>query len=234
MLSYVKGILADKSANFAVVECGGVGFKVYTSFTSLSDTKCIVGSEVVFYTHLYIKEGIMDLYGFSSKDELELFEHLISVNGVGAKGALAVLSAMSPSKLALVIATGDVNTIKKAPGIGAKTAQRIVLELKDKIQSSSFSKDASEMFSEVVPVSSNERDEAVNALIALGFAGSEAKNAVSKVKNDITDVEVAVRKQDVFGEFSFQKFSGLLLTIKRVYAIILLMFSKKKLSQIDL
>ncbi len=193
MFSYLRGILADKASNYAVIECGGVGFKVYTSYTSLCDSKCVQGSEVVFHTHMYIKEGIMDLYGFSSKDELELFELLISVNGVGAKGALAILSAMNPSRLSLVIASGDVASIKKAPGVGAKIAQRIVLELKDKIKNESFIDSASEAFSEIVPVASGERDEAVNALVALGYSGAEAKKAVSKVNSSVSDVESIIK-----------------------------------------
>lgn len=194
MISYIKGILADKAADHAVVECGGVGFKIYSSYNSLMDNKCVKGSEVVFRTHMYIKEGIMDLYGFMTTEELELFELLISVTGVGAKGALAVLSSMSPSKLSLTIATGDANAIKKAPGIGPKTAQRIILELKDKIKNESFIADPKDAFSEIVPITSNEREEAVNALVALGYNGYEAKNAVSKIPADITDVEAIIKQ----------------------------------------
>ena len=194
MISYIKGILADKATDHAVVECGGVGFKIYSSYNSLMDTKCVKGSEVVFRTHMYIKEGIMDLYGFMTAEELELFELLISVTGVGAKGALAVLSSMSPSKLSLTIATGDANAIKKAPGIGPKTAQRIILELKDKIKNESFIADPKDAFSEIVPITSNEREEAVNALVALGYSGYEAKNAVSKIPADITDVEAIIKQ----------------------------------------
>ena len=194
MISYIKGILSDKATDHAVVDCGGVGFKIYTSYNSLMDTKCIKGSEVTFGTHMYIKEGIMDLYGFITSEELELFELLISVTGVGAKGALAVLSSMSPSKLSLTIATGDANTIKKAPGIGPKTAQRIILELKDKIKNESFIADPKDVFSEIVPITSNEREEAVNALVALGYSGYEAKNAVSKIPSDTTNVEAIIKQ----------------------------------------
>lgn len=187
MISYIRGILFDKGTDHAVIECSGVGFKIFTSYTSLTHEKAVKGSEVVFYTHMYIKEGIMDLYGFVTKEELELFELLISVAGVGAKGALAVLSAMNPSKLSLVIASGDAASIKKAPGIGNKIAQRIILELKDKIKSESFISSNTDAFADVVPVSSNEREEAVNALIALGYSGAEAKNAVSKVSADTVE-----------------------------------------------
>lgn len=193
MINHIRGLYVDQGPNYAVIECGGVGFRIYTSYTSLTDGKCTVGNEVTFYTYLYIKEGIMDLYGFSQKEELELFELLISVNGVGAKGALAILSSMNPSKLSLAIVSGDANSIKKAQGIGAKTAQRIILELKDKIKNESFVPNAADAFSEVVPAASTERDEAVNALISLGYSGLEAKNAVSKVSADITDVSEIIK-----------------------------------------
>lgn len=193
MFSYIKGILTDKSDDYAVVECGGVGFKIYTSLNSLADAKCVQGAEVTFHTYMYIKEGIMDLYGFSSKEELEFFEMLISVSGVGAKGASAILSTLNPSKLALTIATGDAASIKKAPGIGTKTAQRIILELKDKIKNESLISADADAFSETVPLASNERDEAVNALIALGYSGAEAKNAVAKVSPSATDVEDIIK-----------------------------------------
>ena len=193
MFSYIRGILAEKADDYAVVECGGVGFKIYTSLNSLADNKCVQGAEVVFHTYMYIKEGIMDLYGFSTKEELEFFEMLISVSGVGAKGACAILSTLNPTKLAVTIVTGDAASIKKAPGIGTKTAQRIILELKDKIKNESLASADTDAFSEVVPITSNERDEAVNALIALGYSGAEAKNAVSKVASSVKDVEDIIK-----------------------------------------
>ncbi len=184
MISYIKGILTEKNSDNVVVECGGVGFKIYTSYTTLCDTQCAKGNEVILRTHMYIREGIMDLYGFISSDELELFELLISVSGVGAKGAIAVLSSMNPAKLSMTIASGDVSAMKKAPGIGPKTAQRIILELKDKIKNETFVSSPGDAFSEVVPVTSNEREEAVNALISLGYTSAEARNAVSKAGGD--------------------------------------------------
>ena len=194
MFSYIKGILAEKAADHAVVECGGMGFKIYTSNNSLSDAKCVQGTEVTFYTYLYIKEGIMDLYGFSSKEELELFEMLISVSGVGAKGATAILSSGKPSSVALSIVTGDAAAIKKAPGIGNKTAQRIILELKDKIRNEEIVSSGTDAFESSIPIASNEREEAVNALTALGYTPGEAKTAVSKVTADINDVEGIIKE----------------------------------------
>lgn len=193
MFSYIKGILAEKSADYVVVDCGGVGFKIYTSLYSLADSKCVQGESVIFYTYMYIKEGIMDLYGFSTREELELFENLISVSGVGAKGAVSVLSVSNPSKLALSILSGDAAEIKKASGIGNKTAQRIILELKDKIKNEDIISANTDAFSDYVPASSNERDEAVNALIALGYTASEAKSAVSKVPSGTENVEDIIK-----------------------------------------
>ncbi len=184
MISYIKGILAEKNSDNVVLECGGVGFKIYTSYTTLCDTQCVKGKEVVLRTYMYIREGIMDLYGFISSEELELFELLISVSGVGAKGAVAVLSAMNPVKLSMTIVSGDVSALKKAPGIGPKTAQRIILELKDKIKNDAFISSPADAFSEVVPATSNEREEAVNALISLGYSATEARSAVSKAGGD--------------------------------------------------
>ena len=128
MFSYLKGFLAQKGQNYVVIDVSGVGFKVYTSMTSLEGIAAKNENDpVTFYTYLYIKEGIMDLYGFSTQEELNMFELLISVSGVGAKGAIAILSSLTPQKLAVSLVTNDVSSIKKASGIGPKTAQRIIL-----------------------------------------------------------------------------------------------------------
>lgn len=193
MFSYIRGILAEKNPDSVVVECNGVGFRIYTSQNSLMDEKCVLGANVTFYTYLYIKEGIMDLYGFSSRDELELFELLISVSGVGAKGASAILGTLNPAKLAVAIASGNSAEIKKAPGIGNKIAQRIVLELKDKISNDKLANVNTDAFAESIPIASSERDEAVNALVALGYSGAEAKAAVSKVASSVADVEEIIK-----------------------------------------
>lgn len=193
MFSYIRGILAEKNPDSVVVECNGVGFRIYTSQNSLMDEKCVLGANVTFYTYLYIKEGIMDLYGFSSRDELGLFELLISVSGVGAKGASAILGTLNPAKLAVAIASGNSAEIKKAPGIGNKIAQRIVLELKDKISNDKLANVNTDAFAENIPIASSERDEAVNALVALGYSGAEAKAAVSKVASSVADIEEIIK-----------------------------------------
>ena len=180
MFSYIKGILADKGDGFLVVDVNGIGFKVYTSLQSLTEPSCIIDREITLYTYLYIKEGIMDLYGFISKAELDLFLLLISVSGVGAK-------------LCAAIATEDFATIKRASGIGAKTAQRVCLELKDKIKNESFIKSETDAFSDFdYQPQTNAVSEAISALISLGYTATEAQRSVSGIKGedekDVSDI----------------------------------------------
>ena len=189
MLGYVKGTVAEKDLTYAIIDNGGIGFKIFTSLNSLESVS--VGDDVIFYTYLYIKEGIMDLYGFSSKEELKMFELLISVSGVGAKGAIAILSVGSPSKIAVAIATSDINLIKSASGIGPKIAQRIALELKDKISNEELSHGV--ISNDVPTVSKGAKSEAVSALMVLGYSKGEAEKAVSNVNISSDDVEQIIK-----------------------------------------
>ena len=192
MFSYISGKVAEKSSNYIVVDVNGVGFKIFTSLNTLQDPSVVSGEKATFHTYLYIKEGIMDLYGFSTKEELALFELLISVSGVGAKGATAVLSIGNPSKLELSIVTGDIATIKQASGIGTKTAQRISLELKDKIQNESLVSTDTDAFEPIQPTNADAQSEAVNALMVLGYSANEARKAVASV-NGADSVEEIVK-----------------------------------------
>ena len=196
MFSYLKGYLTQKGQNFVVIEVSGIGFKVYTSLTSLESISASEeNSPVTFYTYLYIKEGIMDLYGFSSQEELNMFELLISVSGVGAKGAIAILSSLTPQKLAVSLVTNDVSSIKKASGIGPKTAQRIILELKDKIKNEELIASSAAENTDTAAnfVMNDARGEAVSALIVLGYSKFEAERAVAKVSPDFTDTEEIIK-----------------------------------------
>lgn len=194
MFSYLKGFLAQKGQNYVVIDVSGVGFKVYTSMTSLEGIAAKNENDpVTFYTYLYIKEGIMDLYGFSTQEELNMFELLISVSGVGAKGAIAILSSLTPQKLAVSLVTNDVSSIKKASGIGPKTAQRIILELKDKIKNEELTVSAENGgISEEIPLTSS-RAEAVSALMVLGYSKFEAERAVSKIDTSLTETEDIIK-----------------------------------------
>lgn len=134
MFSYLNGTVSHKTDRFAVVDVGGVGFKVFLTTRNLQ--KLEVGEPKKVFTYLRVAEDILDLYGFLDAEELEMFELLISVNGIGAKAAMSILSTLPANELAIAIVTGDAKAVSKAQGVGGKTAQRLILELKDKIKTS--------------------------------------------------------------------------------------------------
>ncbi len=188
MFGYIRGKIVSKDLSYVISDVNGVGFKIYSSVNSISALK--INEEATLYTYLYIKEGIMDLYGFATEEELSMFEMLISVSGVGAKGAIAILSIGSPSKIAVALVTNDVKTIKSAQGIGPKIAQRIILELKDKIKNEELTLQNEE--SEKV-IDTDLKQEAVKALMVLGYSKNEAQKAVSKADSSITDLEELIK-----------------------------------------
>lgn len=182
MIAYIKGTVEFKSGDYAVVECGGIGYKVNMPLSQLNILP-IAGSEVKVFTYMYIREDILDLYGFMTEDALRTFEMLISVNGVGPKAANAILSALEPASLAAAISSGDHKSISQAQGIGPKTAQRIVLELKDKIGKAPVG-----MADVITPVKeSNAVNEAISALVALGYSYNESKSALSGAEGTTTE-----------------------------------------------
>ena len=182
MIAYIKGTVEFKSGDYAVVECGGMGYKVNMPLSQLNIMPA-VGSEVKVFTYMYIREDILDLYGFMTEDALHTFEMLISVNGVGPKAANAILSALEPASLAAAISGGDYKSIAQAQGIGPKTAQRIVLELKDKIGKASVG-----MADVITPVKeSNAVNEAISALVALGYSYNESKSALAGSEGTTTE-----------------------------------------------
>lgn len=195
MIGYVRGTLDAKEENTAIVDVNGFGVRVLCSESFLYDLPA-VGSEVKIFTYTYVKEDAFHLYGFRSKDELELFKNLISVSGIGPKGGLAVLSALSAEDLRFAIYSGDVKTISKAPGIGKKTAERLVLELKDKISISDNSSEAllNEISSSEDASQIANRKDAIEALVALGYPKTEAAKAVQNVNPDENaDVEAILK-----------------------------------------
>lgn len=172
MLYSVRGKLIAIESNAAVVECGGVGYMCQTTMNTLKAVK--LNTEVTLYTYLNVREDAVDLFGFATKAELETFKNLISVSGVGPKAGLAVLSELSPEQVAMAIASDDLKTITRAQGIGKKIAQRIVLELKDKLakaakENSSFSQAAQNS----VNVSTGNVPKAIEALGVLGYSPSD-------------------------------------------------------------
>lgn len=175
MIYSVKGELIHTEVGLAVVECGGVGYACRTSRQTLNSIK--TGSEVKLFTYLHVSENSLDLFGFSDTMELSCFRQLISVSGIGPKAALSVLSEISPSKLALCITTADAKTLTKCPGIGLKTAQRIVLELKDKVAKEQHV--AASDFASMPAVGGGNVGEALSALEVLGFAPAQAAAAIA-------------------------------------------------------
>lgn len=185
MFYYLKGILAAKRENFAVIDVHGVGYRVYTSITSLSMLGA-VGDEAIMYTYLYVREDTMDLYGFASNEEKTMFERLLSVTGIGPKAALSILSVLTPAKLAVAVITADTKTLTKAQGVGAKAAQRIVLELKDKLND--IDSITLEELGKYESISeSSALSEAVEALTALGYSQADAQTAVVGLEAESTE-----------------------------------------------
>ena len=182
MIAYVKGPLAEKMEDSVIVEAGGLGYRIFVPNSVLSELPKL-GEQVKIYTYYSVKEDAVHLYGFLSRQDLEMFRMLIGVNGVGPKSALGILSVLSPDTLRLAIISSDAKAISKAPGIGSKTAQRIILDLKDKVKAEDILYGGTEATAAPAEVSGvgEVGKEAVEALTALGYSASEAAGAVRKV-----------------------------------------------------
>ncbi len=183
MIAYIKGELSEVTEEAIVVENNGIGYKVIVPFSVIHQLPSS-GSEVKIYTYMYVREDAMKLYGFLRKDDLNIFKLLITVNGIGPKGALGILSVITPDDLRFAVLSDDVKTISKAPGIGTKTAKKLILELKDKLKLEEAFETKLSHTEEVVGSVNTEniRNEAVMALIALGYSNVDALKAVRQVK----------------------------------------------------
>ena len=190
MYSYIRGILTDMEEDLVVVEAGGIGYNIYTTGQTF-DYLPSIGEEVKLYTYLNVREDAMMLYGFLTKDDLCVFKLLIGVSGIGPKGALAILSVMTTDDLRFAVLGEDAKAISKAPGIGAKTAQRLILELKDKFSlEDAFEQKLERTKASEVSDTKNAKNEAVQALVALGYSSSEALKAIGNIEiTPDTDVE---------------------------------------------
>ncbi len=177
MIYSLNGKLTYSDPTTAVVECGGVGYGCRVTYNTLQRLPDI-GQNVLLYTYLNVREDAVDLFGFYEKEELECFKLLITVNGVGPKAAIAILSELSPNSLRVAISQSDTKTITRAQGVGPKMAQRIVLELKDKVGVAISDEDDNGV-SVSSGSSSDSKNEAVSALVALGYSQSEAQKAIS-------------------------------------------------------
>lgn len=192
MISYLKGSIEAKNIDSIVIEVGGIGYKVFMSRNSM-DKVGEIGEIVKVHTYMRVREDDISLYGFCSNEELRMFEQLIGVSGVGAKSALTILSNISPSKFALAIISGDVGVLKSLPGIGAKSAQRMILELKDKMKTEEAIQIDNDIVPQYIPENNNARD-AVEALQVLGYARKDIDVALSKVDTNSLSVEDIIKQ----------------------------------------
>lgn len=192
MIDYIKGIIEQKTDEYLVVGTGSFGYRVYTSLNSLAKAGA-VGDEIKLHTYLHIREDCILLYGFLTAEERTIFKMLISVSGVGPKVAISVLSVTTPATFGMAVVSDDIDTLSKAQGVGKKTAQRIILELKDKIK-----KSGKETFAEPGTFAPEQKDmkfvEAVNALIVLGYARKDAVEAVNSVVNECETLEELIKR----------------------------------------
>ena len=196
MLAYIKGKLEMKQIGYVVIDVGGLGYKVYMSESSISNIGEI-GEIVKVHTYYRVMEDDISIFGFITSEELNLFEHLISVSGVGAKTALTLLGSIEPSSFAIAIISEDIDVLKKLPGIGAKTAQRIVLELKDKLKKEqtiselSLANDKLKVNKQIKKDSNVE--EAITALQVLGYNNKQIEEAMSKINTEDLTLEEIIK-----------------------------------------
>lgn len=192
MFYYLNGFVAETGANLAVIDCGGVGYACATTNYTLAQLK--KGEKAKLYTYLHVREEIFEIYGFASQGELNSFKMLIAVSGVGPKAALAILSSTTPDQLALAIVTGDEKALTAAPGIGKKIAQRIILELKDKLSKDPGSFASAGGASIPVPVRNDKSGEAAAALAVLGYTSQDIAVALKGLDMDALSLEEIIRQ----------------------------------------
>ncbi len=195
MLAYVKGSLEIKTKGYIVVETNGIGYKIFMPESTIEKLGA-VGEKIKIFTFMRVREDDVSLYGFLTNEELRMFELLLSVSGIGAKGALTILSNITPSQFALAVISNDVGMLKKLPGIGPKTAQRTILELKDKLkkeQEIAVSTEEESSFQEAI-LEDEKVSEAVSALQVLGYSKREIVQALEKVDMKSLSVEDIIRK----------------------------------------
>ena len=192
MFYYVNGTVVHTGPYLAVIDCGGVGYACKTTTYTLSSLKR--GEKAKLYTYLHVREEIFELYGFASENELNCFQMLIGVSGVGPKAAIAILSSVSPERLATAIITGDEKALTGAPGVGKKIAQRVILELKDKLAKGQLNVTAGESFSGgVTVIPENKASEAGAALAVLGYGPAEINEALKGIPVDELPLESIIK-----------------------------------------
>ncbi len=194
MISYIRGELVDIQEDKIIVDVGGVGYGIYMPRQAITRLPA-AGREVKIHTYLNVREDAMQLFGFLSKDDLEVFKLVIGVSGIGPKGGLSILSGMSPDELRFAVISNDTKAISKTPGIGKKTAEKLIIELKDKLSMEDVlerGKDSLE-YSQETSESVGVQAEAVQALVALGYGSTEALRAGKNVIADGMTVEEVLK-----------------------------------------
>ena len=197
MLAYIKGELASKARGYVVIDVGGLGYKILMSDIAIESLGKI-GDIVKVHTYYRVMEDDISIFGFITQEELRLFELLISVSGVGAKTAIAMLGAIEPSDFAIAIISDDINTLKKLPGIGAKTAQRIVLELKDKLKKEQTITELTTTYEKTVSIKKavqkdSKTEEAMTALQVLGYNNKEIELAMENIDKEKLSLEELIK-----------------------------------------
>ena len=190
MFAYIKGTLEEKGNGYVIVEAGGIGYKIFMSNNSigiLGELKQIVK----VHTYYYVREDNISLYGFTTKEELSMFELLLSVSGIGAKSAITMLSNIEPSEFALAVITNDIKKLTKIPGVGNKSAQRIVLELKDKLKADNELSKSEEIISQIEK--DDILDEATAALQILGYTRGDIEDVYKKIDRTSMSTEEVIR-----------------------------------------
>ena len=194
MFYYLNGTLTHVGPNLAVIDCGGVGYACKTTNYTLASLKR--GDKAKLYTYLHVREEIFELYGFASENELNCFQMLIGVSGVGPKAALAILSSVSPERLATAIIIGDEKALTGAPGVGKKIAQRVILELKDKLAKGQLNSVSGESYggTGVTVIPENKASEASAALAVLGYGPAEINEALKGIPVDELSLEAVIKQ----------------------------------------
>ncbi|MDF1498491.1 MAG: Holliday junction branch migration protein RuvA [Patescibacteria group bacterium] len=183
MISYIRGKVIFKTENFIIVLTGNVGYKVFV-LSEISE----IGQEIELFTYLNVREDALTLYGFLEYKELELFEHLISISGIGPKAGLSILSLADPETVKVAIARGDSSILTRVSGIGKKTAERVVLELRNKFSSLESDDVLQEKSKEI-----NDHTDVIEALVSLGYSSQQAKKALANIPSEIKDVSEKIK-----------------------------------------
>lgn len=193
MFAYLKGVFDSRTMDYIVLDVNGVGYKIFMSENSMKEIGEI-GEEIKVHTYVKVREDDISIYGFASSEELRMFELLISVSGIGAKSAITILSNIEPSTFAAAVVSDDVSVLKKLPGVGAKSAQRIILELKDKLKTISMDDTSASSMSKIEIPNNENVDDLISALQVLGYSRRDIEEIIPKLDCKNSGLEELIKK----------------------------------------